>query len=358
MSTVISQKEIMTKYGTNAHQRRNRQQQQQSQRQQQQQHQSFEEDADDEVRGRKSLVAIVRMFGRQTSMHGVPNAIRAHSVTGRIFWCLICLVAGSIFAFQLTQLLRKYFAYPRKVVIDVLPLAAPFPSISLCNMRNLDTIVLNRLNRIFLQTNDIGAMLQQFVGDLPPSNATASPTNAYDVGDNDTQPLFRRRRSWMEHDKSAPEGATTIKNEEWIKLMKNVLWKNRRRRKTEPASQTRRSSSSSSSGRRGSVTRQKRGGGARKRHSRQKDSATEDEDDADDDYVDAELLNDPVNEFIRSYMTAVSKYWPMFKMADQEMKHVFQSVLTRTTIATNLNRTTLTSAGVPFKEFVVTCRYT
>ena len=139
----------MTKYETSAHQRRNRQQQQQ----QRQHQQSFEEDASDEGVGRRSMVSIIHRFGRQTSMHGVPNAIRAHSMTGRVFWCLVCVVAACIFGFQLTQLLRKYFSYPRKVVIEVLPLAAPFPSISLCNMRNLDTIVLNRLNRIFLQTN-------------------------------------------------------------------------------------------------------------------------------------------------------------------------------------------------------------
>jgi len=139
----------MTKYETSVRQRRNRQQHQQ----QHQHQQSFEEDSGDEVGGRRSLVSIIQRFGRQTSMHGVPNAIRAHSMTGRVFWCLVCVVAACIFGFQLTQLLRKYFSYPRKVVIEVLPLAAPFPSISLCNMRNLDTIVLNRLNRIFLQTN-------------------------------------------------------------------------------------------------------------------------------------------------------------------------------------------------------------
>ena len=141
--------EIMTKYDTNIHHRhRNHHQKQQ------QQQQSSDGDADDEDSSRRSLVAIVHRFGRQTSMHGVPNAIRARSVTGRIFWSLVCILAACTFAFQLTQLLRKYFSYPRKVVIEVLPLKAPFPSISLCNMRNLDTIVLNRLNRIFLQTND------------------------------------------------------------------------------------------------------------------------------------------------------------------------------------------------------------
>ena len=117
------------------------------------------------------------------------------------------------------------------------------------------------------------------------------------------------------------------------------------------------SSSTSSGDKKRSVTQ-------RKRQSRQTDSAEtaaqsdNDEEDTDnEDYVDAARLNDPVNDFIRSYMIAVAKYWPMFRAADQEMSDLFQSVLTRTTIATNMNRTTLTSAGVPFKEFVVTCRY-
>jgi len=206
---------------------------------------------------------------------------------------------------------------------------------------------LTRLNRVFLQTNDIGATLQQFIGDPPPSNVTASP-----VGDNDTELLFRRRRSWRNSD----EETAAIRNDDWIRLMENVLWKTRRRRKGEPTFRKRRSSSSSSDGK-GSITRKKRDDSARKRHSRQADSDVEYEDYSDEDYIDAELLNSPVNEFIRSYMRAVSKYWPMFEKKDLEMRHVFQSVLTRTTIASNMNRTTLTNAGVPFKEFVVTCRY-
>jgi len=150
VSLVISEEVMMmNKYDTSLRHRRHHRRQQQHQ----QHDQSSDGDTGDEEYGRKSLVTIVHRFGRQTSMHGVPNAIRAHSVTGRVFWSLVCITAASIFAFQLTQLLRKYFAYPRKVVIEVLPLAAPFPSISVCNMRNLDTIVLNRLNRIFLQTN-------------------------------------------------------------------------------------------------------------------------------------------------------------------------------------------------------------
>jgi hypothetical protein len=37
---------------------------------------------------------------------------------------------------------------------QVVPLAVPFPSISLCNMRNLDTSILNELNEIFKKEID------------------------------------------------------------------------------------------------------------------------------------------------------------------------------------------------------------
>jgi len=365
----------MTKCNTSVHQRHHhhhhhhhQEQQQQQQEQEveeeeqiQQQQQSLEgPDVVYERSGRISLVEIISRFGRQTSMHGVPNAIRAHSMPGRVFWCLVCVVAASTFAFQLTQLLRKYFAYPRKVVIEVLPLAAPFPSISLCNMRNLDTIVLNRLNRIFLQTNDITATLQQYVGE--------PPISVDEAASNDTQPLHRRRRSWKNRDDvSAAKDSKAARNDEWIGLMKNVLWKSRYRRNIEPGFRARRSSSTSSSSSFSSsaaaaaAADKKRSVTQRKRQPRQTDIAAPSEDNADEedhlDLVDAAMLNDPVNEFIRSYMRAVAKYWPMFQAMDQEKSQLFQSVLTRTTIATNMNRTTLTSAGVPFKEFVVTCRY-
>jgi len=370
VSPISGEKEIMTKCVTHHchhqnHQNHHHQQQQQQQKQRRQS--SCEDDAVDEDADsrRKSLVAIVHRFGGKTSMHGVPNAIRAHSMTGRVFWCIVCITAACIFGFQLTQLLRKYFSYPRKVVIEVLPLAAPFPSISLCNMRNLDTIVLNRLNRIFLQTNDIGATLRQFTGDASsPPNVSESPPVTSATADDDAavNDTHRRRRSSTYSDSSADDAATAVTNDDWLRLMESVLWKSRgrRRKHTESAGFKKRTSfSTTSSGKRASTSRKRRDEGTNKRRTRQStdydDAEYEDYDDAD--YIDAALLNDPVNEFIRSYMRAVAKYWPMFEMKDSEMRHVFQSVLTRTTIASNMNRTTLTNAGVPFKEFVVTCRY-
>lgn len=158
-------------------------------------------------------------------MHGVPRLIRAKSTTARLFWMFVCLVAMSFFCVELAQLLRKYYSFPKKVTIEVLPLVVPFPAISLCNMRNLDTIVLNKLNRVFKEASN---------------------------------PL------------------------EW-----------------------------------------------------------------------SDYTNDT---FINAYMSVVSKYYPMFQMRHIDLK-VFQTVLTRTSIATNIERSLVTRAGVPFKEFIVTCRY-
>nr|URS64681.1 Wamide-gated sodium channel [Malacoceros fuliginosus] len=168
---------------------------------------------------------MMQMFAGGTTMHGVPKAIRSKSLTGRIFWSFICLAAASMFCLQFAQLLQKYYSYPKRVTIDIVPSPVPFPAISLCNMRNLDIIVLNNLNKIFKEAAD--------------------PLN----------------------------------------------WGN--------------------------------------------------------------YTSDP---FINAYMSVVAKYYPMFVRPDINM-HVFQTVLTRTLIATNIERDMLERAGVPFKEFVVTCRF-
>ena len=51
----------------------------------------------------------------------------------------------------MTEVLTRYFSYPKKVTVEVVPTPVPFPSISICNMRNLDVHVLNTLNRMFIR---------------------------------------------------------------------------------------------------------------------------------------------------------------------------------------------------------------
>ena len=53
--------------------------------------------------------------------------------------------------FQMSEVLTRYLSYPKKVTVEVVYTAVPFPSISICNMRNLDFHVLNTLNRMFIE---------------------------------------------------------------------------------------------------------------------------------------------------------------------------------------------------------------
>ena len=55
-----------------------------------------------------------------------------------------------MFCMQMSEVLQRYFSYPKKVTVEVVPAPVPFPSISLCNMRNLDVYILNLLNRKFI----------------------------------------------------------------------------------------------------------------------------------------------------------------------------------------------------------------
>ena len=51
---------------------------------------------------------------------------------------------------QMTEVLTRYFSYPKKVTVEVVPTPVPFPAISMCNMRNLDFFILNVVNRMFI----------------------------------------------------------------------------------------------------------------------------------------------------------------------------------------------------------------
>ena len=173
-----------------------------------------------------AIAMILREFAGGTTMHGVPKAIRARSSPARVFWAIVCLSATVMFTAQFVQLLTKYYSYPKKVTLEIVPATVRFPAISLCNMRNLDVMVLNTLNHIFKNVTD---------------------------------------------------------PRDWILGVSN-------------------------------------------------------------------------NTFINEYMRTVAKYYPMFVKNDSDWK-VFQTVLTRTLIASNIDKRLVAQAGVPFKEFIVTCRF-
>ena len=175
---------------------------------------------------RMKLRSLLQDFANVTTMHGMPKVISAKGNIHRTFWSIVCFLAALMFSLQLALLIQKYLTYPKKVEIEIMPAAVPFPAISLCNMRSLDVMVLNTFNKIFLSNS------------LPP-----------------------------------------------------LIWN-----------------------------------------------------------------RTVVPRFVNKYMETVSRYYPMYLREDLDLK-IFQTVLTRNLIASNIDSRTVASAGVSFNEFIVTCLY-
>ncbi len=96
-----------------------------------------------------SLSDILKRFAQGTTMHGVSRAIQARSTVTRVFWLAVLGIAACAFVYQFASLLWKFYSYQTKVTIEVSNTPVPFPSVSLCNMRHLDNMVLTEINRVF-----------------------------------------------------------------------------------------------------------------------------------------------------------------------------------------------------------------
>ena len=97
---------------------------------------------------------ILEQFAHETSVHGVSKVIRSPNVLLRVFWLVVLGIATGMFITQLVLVLQRYYHYPKKVTVEVVPEPVPFPAISLCNMRNLDVFTLNEINRKFIEDHN------------------------------------------------------------------------------------------------------------------------------------------------------------------------------------------------------------
>ena len=66
-------------------------------------------------RGRTKYAGFVHEFAVNTSLPGVPRVILAHSCIARCFWIVVCLLCTTVFVVGVSDLLRSYFSYPKKV---------------------------------------------------------------------------------------------------------------------------------------------------------------------------------------------------------------------------------------------------
>jgi hypothetical protein len=98
---------------------------------------------------KKKVGKITKEFAANTTLHGVPQAIRAKSTEVKLFWTIMFILAICVFCFQATQLLIKYYQYPTKISFNIVQSSAVFPSVSLCNIRNFNAFTLNSLDALF-----------------------------------------------------------------------------------------------------------------------------------------------------------------------------------------------------------------
>jgi Amiloride-sensitive sodium channel len=96
------------------------------------------------------MSTILQTFAGQTGFHGVSKVILAQSPVRRCIWATICFVVGIVAVCQIAEVVNRYTDYQKHVSVElVADEAFPFPSVSVCHMRNLDFHVLNTINRMF-----------------------------------------------------------------------------------------------------------------------------------------------------------------------------------------------------------------
>ena len=81
---------------------------------------------------------IVHYYAGTSSAHGVPHLARTRTKTGLIFWSSVCVGATFMCIILSSQLLDRYRSFPRSVKVDLANIAVRFPSVTICNLRNLD----------------------------------------------------------------------------------------------------------------------------------------------------------------------------------------------------------------------------
>src|ERR1700733_5994011 len=89
-------------------------------------------------------------------MHGFRTIITTKKPEKRIAWVFIFLAAWTLFAYQLTSVLTKYFEYSKETTFEFSAGGAPFPAITLCNMQSLDFYAVHKFleYRAHSQSND------------------------------------------------------------------------------------------------------------------------------------------------------------------------------------------------------------
>src|SRR5688572_25373423 len=88
----------------------------------------------------------VKDFGSYTTMHGFRRIVDAKATPKRLAWIIVFATAWIFFTIQISIILQSYFAYPKKLKTEIMPVGFPFPAITLCNLGSFDFYTVKRLS--------------------------------------------------------------------------------------------------------------------------------------------------------------------------------------------------------------------
>lgn len=74
-------------------------------------------------------------------------------MTGRVSWAAVCLAAFVMFVWTSSNLVANYFAYPKKVNVEIVQRPVTFPSVTVCNTDHLDLLVVEQLEQLFTENS-------------------------------------------------------------------------------------------------------------------------------------------------------------------------------------------------------------
>ena len=101
---------------------------------------------------RKDMAAenILQNFANCTTLHGAPRIIRAKKWYVSLFWVMIFLSAMTMFGFQFSQLLVKYYKYEKQISIEIRQHnESTLPWITICAPQTFDSLVLRQIYDLF-----------------------------------------------------------------------------------------------------------------------------------------------------------------------------------------------------------------
>ena len=93
----------------------------------------------------QDILAVVKEFSNNTTIHGLQQLSSATSVVTKFFWSVAFVAAVIAFVIQFLGIIEKYNAHTTKTIIEVKREPVKFPDITICALRNLDVAIIKSI---------------------------------------------------------------------------------------------------------------------------------------------------------------------------------------------------------------------